>query len=536
MGICRFNKKKKLGVAACALAAVMALPFGAACGKKVDNGENTLEIYIAEFGYGYEWLDAVIEDFKQQDWVKAKYPELNIPSVRHNSTRSWAIDRIMAGETNTIDLFFGITTGADSFEKTYAGGKPYFEDLSDLYSATVPGENVKYSEKMDDNFLAMSTYTKLDGTKTYYCAPWVSGMQGMLYNKTMYEELGLELPNTTDELSAVCDEIVAKGKTPFIFTSKENYWTCMMFLIWWAQYEGLENYTNFYNGLVEEDGVLSMSPDIFKQTGRLRSLETIENLIAYPAHAENIHANVNTLSFTQAQSKFLLREGAMMPNGDWFETEMTKTAEKDGITDTFTFMKTPVISSIVEKLENKQMSDATLSAVIDAIDSGAQSYEGVSANDFNKIREARNLILPVGNHTAMIPAYATAKGLAKDFLLFLATDRANATFIQTTNGASMPFKYDVETKNAALYNTLPEMQKTRLKWQKSAVYMLNENTFPAVYYGGVARLTDTRTNVEALFTARGTADRMTARQIFDAEIARWDSTRWDNVLINMGLK
>ena len=66
--------------------------------------------------------------------------------------------------------------------------------------------------------------------------------------------------------------------------------------------------------------------------------------------------------------------------------------------------------------------------------------------------------------------------------------------------------------------------------------MLNENTYAGVYYGGISRFTATRTNVEALFTAHNAADRMTAKQIYQAEIDHWDSVRWNTVLVNMGLK
>lgn len=517
------------------LALVISLPAFYGCKKRVANDENTLEIYVADFGYGYEWLNDIIAEFKAQSWVKEKYPNLNIPAVRHNSERSWATDRIKT-DTNTIDLFFTVQSGASEYEQTYGNGKAYYSDLSDLYSMTVPGESVTVAEKMDDNFLAMNTYTKKDGSKTHYSYPWVSGMQGMLYNKTLFSEKGVSVPNTTKELEALCAELISKNVTPFVFTTKENYWTCMMFLIWWAQYEGLENYSNFYQGIVDEDGVKTMSADVFKQTGRLRSLETIENLISYPEHEKNNHSDVNVQTFTQAQAKFLVRQGAMMPNGDWFETEMTKTAKNDGITDQFAFMKTPVISTIVEKLEDKNMSDETLSAVISAIDSGATSYDGVSAADFAKIKEARSLVLPVGNHIALIPDYSNAKELAKDFLLFFATDKANEIFIKSTNGASAPFKYDVRVKNPSLYEKLPELQKSRLALSADALYMLNENTYAGVYYGGISRFTETRTNVEALFTAHNAADRMTAKQIYQAEIDHWDSVRWNTVLVNMGLK
>ena len=44
----------------------------AGCTPPVPNDANTLEIYIGNFGYGYAWLEDVIEEFKEKDWVKEK--------------------------------------------------------------------------------------------------------------------------------------------------------------------------------------------------------------------------------------------------------------------------------------------------------------------------------------------------------------------------------------------------------------------------------------------------------------------------------
>ena len=71
--------------------------------------------------------------------------------------------------------------------------------------------------------------------------------------------------------------------------------------------------------------------------------------------------------------------------------------------------------------------------------------------------------------------------------------------------------------------------------QKDAVYMLNENTYAASYYGGITRLTDGRTNLDVLFSAQNPDDQMTAQEIYQAEIDRWTDVRWESVLINMGL-
>ena len=538
-------KKKIFGIQALVLAAGMTLPLFAGCGERVSNDPDTLQVYVANFGYGTEWLNELADLFVEQDWVQAAHPGITRENIviEQNSERSYAIDRIAQGESNTIDLFFTVTTGATSYEQENSDGVSNYEDLTDLYNSQVPGEDVTVAEKMDDNFLTMSTFTKLDGTTTYYYLPWVSGMQGLLYNQTQFEEAfagtDVEVPRTTDELSEVCAALVDEGYTPFIYTSRENYWTCTMFLIWWAQYEGLENYSNFYQGIVvDEDGNRQMSRDVYRQKGRLRSLEVIESLIKYPT--PNIHENVNTLTFTQAQARFLLGQGTMMPNGDWFETEMRSTQDSGEITDEFTFMPSPVISSIVEQLDT-QITDDQLSDIVALIDGGAQSAADVASvaaiteDDFDKLYEARKLVLPVGNHNAYIPSYATGKELAKDFLLFMSTDVACNAFIEATNGASLPFEYDVETEDPELYESLAPLQKDRLTMQKDAVYMLNENTYAASYYGGITRLTDGRTNLDVLFSAQNPDDQMTAQEIYQAEIDRWTDVRWESVLINMGL-
>lgn len=59
-------KRHFLGVSlACVLAASTVLS-AVGCKQKTDNSENTLEIYAAEFGYGYEWLNDMIAAFRSR--------------------------------------------------------------------------------------------------------------------------------------------------------------------------------------------------------------------------------------------------------------------------------------------------------------------------------------------------------------------------------------------------------------------------------------------------------------------------------------
>lgn len=62
-----------------------------------------------------------------------------------------------------------------------------------------------------------------DGT---YIVPYVANAAGILYNREMFQEHGWEIPETWDELNALCESIQAEGILPFYFGFKDT-WTCL---------------------------------------------------------------------------------------------------------------------------------------------------------------------------------------------------------------------------------------------------------------------------------------------------------------------
>ena len=69
------------------------------------------------------------------------------------------------------------------------------------------------------------------------------------------------------------------------------------------------------------------------------------------------------------------------------------------------------------------MSDETLAEVIRAVDAGKTEYAGVSANDFARIKEARQMIsCGTMNHSVAIPKNAKNIDNAKAFLVFMVSD------------------------------------------------------------------------------------------------------------------
>lgn len=63
----------------------------------------------------------------------------------------------------------------------------------------------------------------VDGT---YILPYAANAAGILYNREMFEAHGWQIPETWEEMLALCDEIKAEGILPFYFGFKDT-WTCL---------------------------------------------------------------------------------------------------------------------------------------------------------------------------------------------------------------------------------------------------------------------------------------------------------------------
>jgi raffinose/stachyose/melibiose transport system substrate-binding protein len=114
------------------------------------------------------------------------------------------------------------------------------EDYPDIIGI---GGDVNYSNFIDAGILAdISDYEGLSTIKPAYVdilenleyvptegtfgVPYVANAAGILYNRDMFEEHGWEIPETWDELIALCEEIESEGIQPLYFGFKDT-WTCL---------------------------------------------------------------------------------------------------------------------------------------------------------------------------------------------------------------------------------------------------------------------------------------------------------------------
>lgn len=557
-------------VCALMLAGVIAVPVFATAGcsgSNIGDTEQSLEVYVWEAGYGSQWMWEMLEDFSKQDWVKEKYPELEYDVVS-NDQQTYATDRINAGRANTIDLF--VSAGVSAL---WESGN--LLDLTEcVFNQKVPGEDVLFKDKMPASILKSLEAPKLSGDTQYFAVAGPTSMGGLVYNVTLFEELGLEKPRTTEELFALCDKVYDLGgksehyKKTFTFTSSKVSYLGYMFPVWWAQYEGVDQYDNYYSG-VYYDAVnnRTFANDVrtVSQTGRLKSLEVLETIWKGINGKEYMNKASANDEFIQGQTKLFLQEGLIMGCGDWFSTEMRERAAdyyELGYTDTMGFMNAPVLSAIVDKCPsitsaNAQKiglasADALLSAVVDAVDKGDNTptgdlaTAGVTQKDFDTVKSARGVVYSIAaNECTVIPSYTNAKELATDFLLYMATDSANNIYARNNYGAQRVFNYKLKEKDPELDASLSRDYGNtyRIQQDRAAIWE-NENTYilpywmnyPLFVYGGLKPINGSYESYEAAFI--DSARTVTAKDVFDSNVTYWtqdNNYRWNTALKNAGL-
>ena len=455
----------------------------AACGGNnggtVNNPDNpdeivedttTLNIMILHKGYGFKWLEAMKGGFEKAN-----------PGVTVNLTTISKADIIKSDLKNykksDFDLYFDISnTGMASLVQeysTYYGGNQALRPLNDVLDAEIPGEGITVKEKMYDSVLIGYQHTGRDtadvADDVYYGLPYVTGAMGLYYNETVINEaLGegnWEVPNTTDELIALCEKLKAAGCHILLPGSLDQY-AKSFFLVNWAQYEGIENYLKFFDGIGFDSArgrETTKSSLIYQQKGRLESMKVAFDLLdpdngfVLPNTAEIDVNNLNDYQKRFVDSKNKL---AFYFCGDWLMQEIQDNSDAGSTASVVKMMKTPVISSIIDSTNGYSVDnevrlpnvndDATLSAVIDYVDGVSDTLPaGVTDSEAEFIRSARNTMGSNNDiHSVYAPAFSNAKTLANKFLIYMASDEGIQIFKDNCIGGFAPYHYTYEGLSA----------------------------------------------------------------------------------------
>lgn len=149
--------------------------------------------------------------------------------------------------------------------------------------------------------------------KKIYGVPFQSVTANVVYNKTMFDELGLSEPTTWDEFIALNDALLAKKVTPMAAGALDS-WILPIYrdLFGAAQYGGPEFLAQLDDG-----------SKTFEDAGYTKANQTLLDLTEYfPKGFEG-------LSYADANSMFISGAAAMYPGGIWelpaFQKDMNGT-------------------------------------------------------------------------------------------------------------------------------------------------------------------------------------------------------------------
>ncbi len=357
-------------------------------------GKTPIKITYSE-GNGRGWMQAMASAFLKSEEGKNYYMKLTVDGQITSAVSS----KLEAG-SNLDDIYYLLASPWQSY-----AALDQLENLDDLYNTTIPGENRTVLDKITGSW---KTYGQAynQNEEHYYIFPTSTEVTGLVYNKTMFEEYGWEVPETVSDLAALCEQIVTdtKGKVaPFVYPGKISggYWD-FLGTNWWLQVTGEEKMAEFMK--FESADVFDADKMSSPSYGKLTMLQTFENIIV-----KNRDKYVSKMSGSydhyQAQQAFGAGMAAMIPNGSWIQNE-----SGEDIEDEIRMMPTPLMDDVLKDENGKAIT---------------YNYSGQPA-------------------FAAVPKKADNKVGAKAFLAYICRDDMLQLHTQTS-GIPKPFDYDVSS-------------------------------------------------------------------------------------------
>lgn len=387
--------------------------FGAfaGCQKKVAEGVLTIRYFIG--GFGKEWLESAAEKFQEQNPEVKDVDLIDDANIRNNAATYL--------RSNVPDIIMSQNLAWSSFVQS-----GLLEPLNEVYEAEVVTSEgtTTVGEYLDDDFANYGYMQRIAGQGDSYpwVIPWSVLTCSIAYNVDILEstsrrstpgENWKEPPATVSELVEYVGDINAKGDVlPFTWGGGGYNWLLFPGYVWWAQIQGVDE-SNIPGEGSFYDFWEFQSAEVYQQTGIQAMLDIIRDLVIDESTGnwKNSPDRLEELSTTDVELDFVNGEAAMCFAGSWLENEM-----KDFIPENFNMvmMETPVVD------------DAYLEIL---------GLDGVTVDQEKVINNAN------AGDVMFIPANATNKELAKEFLAFLCSEEMLVEFTEFT-GMMRPFEYN----------------------------------------------------------------------------------------------
>lgn len=506
--------KKWKRIVAFTLVGVLAVSTLSGCGKKAGSGKidgkEVINIRAWQSGMGVKGLEKLIEAFEE------KYPEYKV-DLASSADVSGVTTAYGKEEIDTTDIYFALMNS----------NAKYSEPLDDLLDSKADGETKTLREKFSKEYLNLAK--NWDDGKVYSLT-YGGGVIGIVYNKALFEQAGIkELPRTTNELILACDTLYRNDITPWCHFKEGGYWH-MMTEVFFMQYDGYDYYQNTFYACKDENGNSPSLDVLTRKDGRYETLKMYEKILL----PEYVLVGSNSADHTAIQTRFIHGQAAMIVNGAWMSNEMASAGGTEG----FGMMKTPVISSIVDKLTTVKK-DSELSAIVEAIDAvtdGEKSIDDfqkgdkyvvgnleVSKEDWDYIDAARNTNgMNYSGMGAYIPVYSEQKEGAKEFLRFMYSDEGIKIYAGATRVA-LPITMDKGELDTSSWSSFEADAAELMGTTKQIASEYSTMKHPIFDEGGAVNALANQLYIQ-YFTALNTDDRRTADELWNSITKRINSS------------
>ncbi|MBI5667893.1 MAG: extracellular solute-binding protein [Chloroflexi bacterium] len=248
---------------------------------------------VVELTMGSWRVDDVAQMQVILDAFTAEHPNIKITFDPTNPPDYNATLRTQLEGGTAPDLFYlrSYATSRQLFEEGY------LEPLSDL-----PGLMENFTPE------ARAPWSTEDGVP--YGVPFIAVSHGVYYNVDLFNELGIEIPTTWEELIAAAQQIKDAGYVPFANASGDE-WTI-------AEIVFMNLAPNFIGGYEGRQAYLN-GERCFNDPNAVAAFQAVADLAPFLPEGQE------ALTYYDSQQLFLMGEAAMWLGGSWdipfFESE-----------------------------------------------------------------------------------------------------------------------------------------------------------------------------------------------------------------------
>ena len=297
------------------IAVVLACMSMAGCNSN-KNSATTLNVVCLNLGYGSEWIEDAVKIWEDEN------PGYRVNLNASPDARS-LVTSDMAKSNNIDDVY--ISNGTDW--RRYAGQSKLLA-LDDLLEEKVDGMTVL--EKVNPEYRNSIYFKNQKGETHTYRLPWMSDVGGIFYNAKMFADNGWEVPTTTDELLALCKNMIdhpiyvdPTDKTsprvyPFAYTGENTDYFDYLVYTWWGQIAGVDAINEFKNYGKEDSGKFDAKTNA-TYAGLKQATDVWYQIFGNPAYTDP--ADITRDNRT-AQKNIMQGKAAMMISGNWVYNEM----------------------------------------------------------------------------------------------------------------------------------------------------------------------------------------------------------------------